>query len=186
MELVDGDVRRERLRGLDDHRAQELGLTLRVQLAALGVRRHAELDERAARLGRERALAPDAGRERQQCRLLGSEGDVLGQLRTVVDGLVGGPGATLLTGLAAGTRERATTGAGAVAAALVTGPMRVTSTPLELDLGVILCTVAGLMNLVVMCDAFTVAERSVFFVPLDGEAGGGSAVPTTGSEEASA
>lgn len=76
-------------------------------------------------------------------------------------------------------------GGGSLFAALVTGPMRVTSTPLDLDLGVILCTVAGLMNLVVMCDAFTVAERSVFPVPLDGEAGG-SAVPTTGSEEASA
>jgi len=34
--------------------------------------------------------------------------------------------------------------------------------PANLDLGTVLCTVAGLMNLVVMVDAFTVAERSVF------------------------
>ncbi len=53
-------------------------------------------------------------------------------------------------------------GAGSLFAALVTGPMRAESLPLNLDLGVVLCTVAGLMNLVVMVDAFTVAERSAF------------------------
>lgn len=53
-------------------------------------------------------------------------------------------------------------GGGSLFAALVTGPMRSVETPIDLDLGIVLCTVAGLMNLVVMCDAFTVAERSVF------------------------
>ena len=38
------------------------------------------------------------------------------------------------------------------------------------SLGIVLCTVAGLMNLVVVCDAYTVAERSVF--PLDTASGG--------------
>lgn len=53
-------------------------------------------------------------------------------------------------------------GAGSLFAALVTGPWRAESLPAELDLGIVLCTVAGLMNLVVMVDAFTVAERSAF------------------------
>lgn len=53
-------------------------------------------------------------------------------------------------------------GAGSLVAALATGPLRMESAPVHLDLGVVLCTVAGLMNLVVMVDAFTVAERSVF------------------------
>jgi len=53
-------------------------------------------------------------------------------------------------------------GGGSLFASLVTGPMRSTGTPIDLDLGIVLCTVAGLMNLVVMCDAYTVAERSVF------------------------
>jgi hypothetical protein len=53
-------------------------------------------------------------------------------------------------------------GGGSLFAALVTGPWRSESAPLHLDLGIVLCTVAGLMNLVVMVDAFTVAERSVF------------------------
>ena len=53
-------------------------------------------------------------------------------------------------------------GGGALVAALVTGPMRMESAPQHLDLGVVLCTVAGLMNLVVMIDAYTIAERSVF------------------------
>ena len=53
-------------------------------------------------------------------------------------------------------------GGGSLFAALVTGPMRSASMPADLDLGIVLCTVAGLMNLVVMVDAYTVAERSVF------------------------
>ncbi|MFY9344148.1 MAG: DUF6677 family protein [Planctomycetota bacterium] len=53
-------------------------------------------------------------------------------------------------------------GGGSLFAALVTAPMRMQGAPANLDLGVVLCTVAGLMNLVVMVDAFTVAERSVF------------------------
>lgn len=53
-------------------------------------------------------------------------------------------------------------GGGSLFAALVTGPMRMVAEPFDLQLGVVLCTVAGLMNLVVMVDAFTVAERSVF------------------------
>jgi hypothetical protein len=57
-------------------------------------------------------------------------------------------------------------GGGSLFASLVTGPMRTGATPIDLDLGIVLCTVAGLMNLVVMCDAYTVAERSLF--PLGG------------------
>ena len=53
-------------------------------------------------------------------------------------------------------------GGGSLFAALVTGPWRMESAPANLDLGVVLCTVAGLLNLVVMVDAYTVAERSVF------------------------
>lgn len=53
-------------------------------------------------------------------------------------------------------------GGGSLFAALVTAPLERAGMPIDLDLGVVLCTVAGLMNLVVMVDAFTVAERSVF------------------------
>jgi hypothetical protein len=53
-------------------------------------------------------------------------------------------------------------GGGSLFAALVTAPLRSELAPLHLDLGIVLCTVAGLMNLVVMVDAYTVAERSVF------------------------
>lgn len=53
-------------------------------------------------------------------------------------------------------------GGGSLFAALVTGPMRMEGSTANLDLGLVLCTVAGLMNLVVMVDAYTVAERSVF------------------------
>lgn len=53
-------------------------------------------------------------------------------------------------------------GGGSLFAALVTAPMQMQKAPIYLDLGVVLCTVAGLMNLVVMIDAFTIAERSVF------------------------
>lgn len=68
-------------------------------------------------------------------------------------------------------------GGGSLFASLVTGPMRTGATPIDLDLGIVLCTVAGLMNLVVMCDAYTVAERSLF--PLSGgpAADEGSASP---------
>ena len=53
-------------------------------------------------------------------------------------------------------------GGGSLFAAVVTGPMRLEAAPDHADLGLVLCTVAGLMNLVVMVDAYTVAERSVF------------------------
>jgi hypothetical protein len=53
-------------------------------------------------------------------------------------------------------------GCGTLFASLVTAPARMAPEPANLDLGTVLCTVAGLMNLVVMVDAFTVAERSVF------------------------
>jgi hypothetical protein len=53
-------------------------------------------------------------------------------------------------------------GGGSLFAALVTGPMVMKQEPPDLQLGIVLCTVAGLMNLVVMVDAYSVAERSVF------------------------
>ncbi|MEI6129282.1 MAG: DUF6677 family protein [Planctomycetota bacterium] len=54
-------------------------------------------------------------------------------------------------------------GGGVLFASLVTAPQEITgSFPENLDLGTVLCTVGGLMNLVVMVDAFSVAERSVF------------------------
>jgi len=60
-------------------------------------------------------------------------------------------------------------GGGALFAALVTAPIEMgPSFPENLELGTNLCTVAGLMNLVVMVDAFTVAERGSF--PLRGPA----------------
>ena len=71
-------------------------------------------------------------------------------------------------------------GGGSLFASLVTGPMRSVATPIDADLGIVLCTVAGLMNLVVMCDAYTVAERSLF--PLgSGAADTASAVPAAGA-----
>ena len=80
-------------------------------------------------------------------------------------------------------------GGGSLFASLVTGPMRNVATPIDLDLGIVLCTVAGLMNLVVMCDAYTVADRSLF--PLDGrkeaqQAGVTSPVQGVAGAEASA
>lgn len=57
-------------------------------------------------------------------------------------------------------------GGGSLFAALITGPLHMESAPEHLSLGVVLCTVSGLMNLVVMVDAFSVAERSVFPVKL--------------------
>lgn len=53
-------------------------------------------------------------------------------------------------------------GGGSLFAALVTGPWPMTREPLDLPMGVVLTTVAGLMNLVVMVDAYTVAERTAF------------------------
>ena len=69
-------------------------------------------------------------------------------------------------------------GGGSLFAALVTGPMRSVETPIDLDLGIVLCTVSGLMNLVVMCDAYTVAERSALPLPA-GVAGGSDEGATT-------
>ncbi|MCR9245603.1 MAG: hypothetical protein NXI31_11265 [bacterium] len=70
-------------------------------------------------------------------------------------------------------------GGGTLFAAFVTSPMQMVSAPAHYDLGVVLCTVAGLMNLVVMVDAFTVAERSVFPVQVPSEGGDGPAMPAT-------
>ncbi len=56
-------------------------------------------------------------------------------------------------------------GGGSLFAALVTGPWPMDSEPLDLPMGVVLTTVAGLMNLVVMVDAYTVAERSALPLP---------------------
>lgn len=53
-------------------------------------------------------------------------------------------------------------GGGSLFASLVTAPPKMQFFPEELGLGTVLGTVAGLMNLVVMIDAYTVAERSVF------------------------
>ena len=50
-------------------------------------------------------------------------------------------------------------GGGTLLCSLFTSPLQMTHTLAHHDLGVILCTVAGLMNLVVMVDAFTVAEK---------------------------
>jgi hypothetical protein len=60
-------------------------------------------------------------------------------------------------------------GGGSLFAGLVTAPLRQEAAPHHLDLGVVLCTVAGLMNLVVMVDAYTVAERSAFPVQRSAE-----------------
>ncbi len=75
-------------------------------------------------------------------------------------------------------------GGGSLFASLVTGPMRSTGTPIDLDLGIVLCTVAGLMNLVVMCDAYTVAERSLF--PLRSSGAAKSAAATTANKASQA
>ena len=50
-------------------------------------------------------------------------------------------------------------GIGVVFTSFVTAPWTMDSYPAQLELGRILCTVAGLMNLMVMTDAFGVAER---------------------------
>jgi hypothetical protein len=82
-------------------------------------------------------------------------------------------------------------GGGSLFASLVTGPWRTGATPIDLDLGIVLCTVAGLMNLVVMCDAYTVAERSLFPLggaPADGDdsASSGKTAATEGAPTQSA
>lgn len=56
-------------------------------------------------------------------------------------------------------------GGGSLFAALVTGPLERVSEPMDLQMGVVLTCVAGLMNLVVMVDAYTVAERTAFPLP---------------------
>ncbi len=66
-------------------------------------------------------------------------------------------------------------GGGSLFASLVTGPWPSSGTPIDLDLGIVLCTVAGLMNLVVMCDAYTVAERSLFPLGVQGTPAAGGA-----------
>ena len=59
-------------------------------------------------------------------------------------------------------------GGGTLFAALVTAPIEMTTFPEYLDMGTVLCTVGGLMNLVVMIDAFTIAERTTFPVRASG------------------
>jgi hypothetical protein len=61
-------------------------------------------------------------------------------------------------------------GGGTLVAALVTGPWQMLGYPPYLEAGIVLCTVAGMMNLVVMVDAYTVAERATFPAPAPAEA----------------
>jgi hypothetical protein len=51
-------------------------------------------------------------------------------------------------------------GGGVVFASLFTAPMMFSEFPEYMDLGVALCTVAGFMNVIVMVNAYTVAEQS--------------------------
>ncbi len=62
-------------------------------------------------------------------------------------------------------------GVGVIFGSVVTAGMRFEALPLHWDLGVTLCTVAGFMNLLVMTNAYTVAEDGPdsFVVPLDAE-----------------
>lgn len=75
-------------------------------------------------------------------------------------------------------------GGGSLFAALVTAPRPMTAFPSELGLGTVLCTVAGLMNLVVMIDAFTICERSVFPLARHGRDAAAGAVAAAGTAEA--
>lgn len=50
-------------------------------------------------------------------------------------------------------------GGGTLFASLFTAPLHFTSLPAFFDLGLVLCTIAGLLNLVVIIDAYTVAEQ---------------------------
>lgn len=59
-------------------------------------------------------------------------------------------------------------GGGSLFAALVTAPAQFGAYPSGYDMGVIFCTVAALMNLVVMVDAFTVVERKRLGLPMLG------------------
>ena len=52
-------------------------------------------------------------------------------------------------------------GGGVLFAGIFTAPLEFTRHPQFFDLGLVLCTAAGLLNLVVMIDAYTVAERGV-------------------------
>lgn len=63
-------------------------------------------------------------------------------------------------------------GGGSLLCAFTTAPLQMTSYPEQLDLGIILCTVAGFMNLVMMVDAYTVAERSGEVAATPAAAGG--------------
>ena len=67
-------------------------------------------------------------------------------------------------------------GGGALFASLVTAPMQLPETLPGVDVGATLALVAGVMNMVVMVDAYTVAER--------GGAGAGSGSPVPASSEA--
>jgi len=59
-------------------------------------------------------------------------------------------------------------GGGSLFAALVTAPAQFEAYPPGYDMGVVFCTVAALMNLVVMVDAFTVVERKRLGLPMLG------------------
>lgn len=53
-------------------------------------------------------------------------------------------------------------GGGTLVATFVTAPLRLAEIPPTYDLGVALCTVAGFMNLIVMIDAYNVAENRIY------------------------
>ena len=50
-------------------------------------------------------------------------------------------------------------GGGTLFASVFTAPLEFNGHPPFFDLGLVLCTAAGLLNLVVMVDAYTVAEQ---------------------------
>jgi hypothetical protein len=56
-------------------------------------------------------------------------------------------------------------GSGALLASLVTAPWEYAGIPDGFDLGIALCTVAGFMNLIVIVDAYTVAEAAAEAAP---------------------
>jgi hypothetical protein len=58
-------------------------------------------------------------------------------------------------------------GSGTLFASLVTAPMHYESVPSEHDLGFALTCVAGLMNLIVMIDAYTIAEERIDPTPVE-------------------
>jgi Family of unknown function (DUF6677) len=61
-------------------------------------------------------------------------------------------------------------GGGSLFCAIVTAPWHMTHDSNGLDLGIVLTTVAGMMNLVVMVDAYAVAERSALPLQVSPEA----------------